>query len=78
MFMHSSVYSSGCSSTWTAVSARGYNIIAAKQKQIPDPDRKFLPQIRKAGTQEDRAEEHLLFAQNNYANLFLFSWVPHS
>jgi hypothetical protein len=41
----------------TAVSARGYKIIAARQKLIPGPDRKFLPQIRKAGTQENTAQE---------------------
>jgi len=34
----------------TAVSARGYKIIAARQKPIPDPDRKsFPPQSNRSG-----------------------------
>ena len=34
----------------TAVSARGYKIIAVRQKPIPDPDRKlFPPQSNRSG-----------------------------
>jgi len=33
----------GATHMTTAVSARGYKIIAARQKPIPDLDRKFFP-----------------------------------